>query len=171
MDEMPKAVVVALLQTGRGRHGPDHPPFSHPAQLLEDDGERPSRCGDNSRGKVQNVREERRPGEGTALIRSPLLGHEAGNGGYMPRGSLRLRPVLSYSEAGERSPACQADTPAREGARCYRTRPTNRIWRDCTNSEASRDHSHGEALPSVSISSMASTRVHSSSAVISSAAP
>ena len=37
-------------------------------------------------------------GEGTALIRSPLLGHEAGNGGYTPRGSLRLRPVLSYSE-------------------------------------------------------------------------
>src|SRR5258708_39748438 len=37
-------------------------------------------------------------GRGTALIRSPLLRHEAGNGRYTPRGSLRLRPVLSYSE-------------------------------------------------------------------------
>src|SRR5579864_1532060 len=36
-------------------------------------------------------------------VRSPLLGHEAGNGGYMPRGSLRLRPVLSYSETLSRS--------------------------------------------------------------------
>ena len=41
-DEMPKPVVVALLRAGRGRHGHDHRPFPQAAQLLEDDGERPS---------------------------------------------------------------------------------------------------------------------------------
>jgi hypothetical protein len=42
LDEMPKPVVVALLGAGRGRHGHDHRPFPHAAQLLEDDGsERP----------------------------------------------------------------------------------------------------------------------------------
>jgi hypothetical protein len=52
-----RQVVVALLQTGRGRHGPDHHrPLPHSAQLLEDDGEPPSRCGDNSFEKVQNAR-------------------------------------------------------------------------------------------------------------------
>ena len=41
LDEIPKAVVVAVLRAGRGRHGHDHRPFPHAAQLLEDDGERP----------------------------------------------------------------------------------------------------------------------------------
>jgi hypothetical protein len=36
-----KAVVVAVLQTGRGRHGHDHRPFPQPLKLLEDYGERP----------------------------------------------------------------------------------------------------------------------------------
>jgi len=39
LDEVPKPVVVALLQAGRGRHGNDHRPFPRAAQLLEDDGE------------------------------------------------------------------------------------------------------------------------------------
>ena len=33
VDEMSKPVVVALLRAGRGRHGPDHRPFAHAAQL------------------------------------------------------------------------------------------------------------------------------------------
>jgi hypothetical protein len=37
LNEIPKPVVVALLRAGRGRHGDDHRPFSHAAQLLEDD--------------------------------------------------------------------------------------------------------------------------------------
>ena len=41
LDEIPKPVVVALLRAGRGRHGNDHRPFPHAAQLLADDGERP----------------------------------------------------------------------------------------------------------------------------------
>jgi hypothetical protein len=40
--EIPKPVVVALLQASRGRHGNDHRPFPRAAQLLEDDGERES---------------------------------------------------------------------------------------------------------------------------------
>ena len=40
LDEIPKPVVVAL-RAGRGRHGNDHRPFPHAAQLLADDGERP----------------------------------------------------------------------------------------------------------------------------------
>jgi hypothetical protein len=36
LDEIPKPVVVALLQAPRGRHGDDHPPFAYAAQLLED---------------------------------------------------------------------------------------------------------------------------------------
>ena len=31
-----------------------------------------------------------------------LLGHEAGNGGHMPRESLPLRPLFSYSEGYQR---------------------------------------------------------------------
>jgi hypothetical protein len=34
LDEIPKPVVVALLRAHR--HGDDHPPFGHAAQLLED---------------------------------------------------------------------------------------------------------------------------------------
>jgi excisionase family DNA binding protein len=56
LDEIPKAVVVALLRASRGRHRNDHRLFSHAAQLLENDGERLSRRDDDSRGKVQNVR-------------------------------------------------------------------------------------------------------------------
>ena len=41
LDKAPKAMVVAVLQAGRGRHGHDHRPFPHAAQLLEDVGERP----------------------------------------------------------------------------------------------------------------------------------
>jgi hypothetical protein len=37
---MPKPVVVPLPRAGRGRHGPDHRPFVHAAQLLKDDGAR-----------------------------------------------------------------------------------------------------------------------------------
>jgi len=37
LDEIPKPVVVALLRAGRSRHGNDHRPFPHAAQLLEDD--------------------------------------------------------------------------------------------------------------------------------------
>src|SRR5262249_37847519 len=38
LDEISKAVVVALLRAGRSRHGDDHRKFPHAAQLLEDDG-------------------------------------------------------------------------------------------------------------------------------------
>jgi hypothetical protein len=41
LDEIPKPVVIALLQASRGRHGNDHRPFPRAVQLLEDDGERP----------------------------------------------------------------------------------------------------------------------------------
>jgi hypothetical protein len=34
LDEIPKPVVVALLRASRGRHGDDHWPFAHAAQLL-----------------------------------------------------------------------------------------------------------------------------------------
>ena len=44
LDEMPKAMVVALLRAGRGRHGDDHRPFPHAAQLLEDDRASESAC-------------------------------------------------------------------------------------------------------------------------------
>ena len=37
LDEIPKPVVVALLRAGRSRHGNDHRPFPHAAQLIEDD--------------------------------------------------------------------------------------------------------------------------------------
>jgi hypothetical protein len=37
LDETSKAVVVALLRAGRGRHGSDHRPIPHVAQLFEDD--------------------------------------------------------------------------------------------------------------------------------------
>ena len=40
LDEIPKPVVVVLLQASRGRHGNDHRPFPRAAQLLENDGER-----------------------------------------------------------------------------------------------------------------------------------
>jgi hypothetical protein len=38
VDEMPKPVVVALLRTARGRHGPDHRPLPLVVQLLENVG-------------------------------------------------------------------------------------------------------------------------------------
>ena len=38
LDEIPKPVVVALLRAPRGRHGDDHRPFGHVAQLLEGHG-------------------------------------------------------------------------------------------------------------------------------------
>ena len=41
LDEIPKPVVVALLRAGRVRHGDDHRPFPHAAQLIENDWERP----------------------------------------------------------------------------------------------------------------------------------
>jgi hypothetical protein len=56
-DEIPKAVVGALLRAGRSRHRHDHGPFPHAAQLLEDGGGASERRDDNSRGRVQNVRE------------------------------------------------------------------------------------------------------------------
>ena len=56
LDESPKAVVVTLLRAGRGRHGHDHRPFSHAAQLVGADGERPSHGDSNSLGKVPKVR-------------------------------------------------------------------------------------------------------------------
>jgi hypothetical protein len=37
LDKISKAVVVAL-RAGRSRHGNDHRPFPHAAQLLDDDG-------------------------------------------------------------------------------------------------------------------------------------
>ena len=60
-DEVPQPMVIAPLRAGRGRHGDDHRPFAHAAQLPEDDAGRPPRepdrlRDDNSRGKVQNVR-------------------------------------------------------------------------------------------------------------------
>jgi hypothetical protein len=39
VDQMPKPVVVALLQASRGRHEGDHRRFPHAAQLLKDDGD------------------------------------------------------------------------------------------------------------------------------------
>jgi hypothetical protein len=42
LDEIPKPVVVALLRARRGRHGDDHRPFPHAAQLLQEDGGVPS---------------------------------------------------------------------------------------------------------------------------------
>jgi hypothetical protein len=41
LGEIPKPVIVALLRASRGRHGDDHRPFPHAAQLLQDDGRRP----------------------------------------------------------------------------------------------------------------------------------
>ncbi len=41
LDEIPRPVVVALLRAPRGRHGDDHRPFAHAAQLLEDIAGRP----------------------------------------------------------------------------------------------------------------------------------
>jgi hypothetical protein len=38
LDQISKAVVVALLRAGRSRHGDDRRPFPHAAQLIEDDG-------------------------------------------------------------------------------------------------------------------------------------
>jgi len=38
MDEISKAVVVALLRADRSRHGTDHRRFPDAAQLLDDDG-------------------------------------------------------------------------------------------------------------------------------------
>ena len=55
LDETPKPVIVALLRAGRGRHGHDHRPFPHGAQLLETTGG-VHRRDDNSRGRVQDVR-------------------------------------------------------------------------------------------------------------------
>jgi hypothetical protein len=36
VDEIPKSMVVALLQAPRGRHGDDHPAFAYAAQLFKD---------------------------------------------------------------------------------------------------------------------------------------
>ena len=44
-----------MLQAGRGRHGHDHRPFPHAAQLPEDDGS-VRRRDENPRRKVQSVR-------------------------------------------------------------------------------------------------------------------
>ena len=78
LDEIPKAVVVTVLRAGRGRHGHDHRPFPHAAQLLEDDGERPPPCvrrrDDNSRGKVQNVLRDSSVGSPASLQLPPLKG-------------------------------------------------------------------------------------------------
>ena len=70
LDEIPKPVVVALLRAGRGRHGTDHRPFPHAAQLLEDECGSVRRRDDNSRGKVQNVR-----GDSSARCHASLDGH------------------------------------------------------------------------------------------------
>ena len=61
LDEIPKPVVVALLGVGRGRHGHDHRPFAHAAQLIGTSRavrrrDVVRRSDDNSRRKVQNVR-------------------------------------------------------------------------------------------------------------------
>lgn len=40
LDETPKPVVVAALRADRSRHGNDHRPLTHAAQLREDDQER-----------------------------------------------------------------------------------------------------------------------------------
>jgi hypothetical protein len=55
--QIPKAVVVALLRAGRGRHGHDLPSFHHarPPNSSET-GESPSLRDDISRAKMQNVR-------------------------------------------------------------------------------------------------------------------
>jgi hypothetical protein len=44
LDEIPKLVVVTLLRAPRGRHGDDHRPFAHAAQLLEDIAGGPPAC-------------------------------------------------------------------------------------------------------------------------------
>ncbi len=43
LDEIPKPVIVPL-RAGRGRHGHDHRPFAHAAQLIEDIAGRPPTC-------------------------------------------------------------------------------------------------------------------------------
>jgi hypothetical protein len=56
LDVMPKAMVVALLRTACGRHGPDHRPFPHAAQPPQGRWGGVARRDDNSRPKVRNVR-------------------------------------------------------------------------------------------------------------------
>src|SRR5439155_12701586 len=58
VDEISKAVVVALLRAGRSRHGNDHRRFLTPLNSLRTMRARPSRRNDNSRGRVQNVRRD-----------------------------------------------------------------------------------------------------------------
>jgi hypothetical protein len=42
VDEIPEAMVIALLRAGRGRHAADHRPFAYAAQLLKNNARRPS---------------------------------------------------------------------------------------------------------------------------------
>src|SRR5262249_27817082 len=60
LDEIPEAMVKALLRAGRGPHADDHRPFTRPVQLPRTwhGARRLRRPGsdDNSRRKVQNVR-------------------------------------------------------------------------------------------------------------------
>jgi hypothetical protein len=59
LHEIPEAVVVTLLRAPPARHGPDHRPFPHAAQLLTEDAGGSAdvrRRDDNSRQEVQNVR-------------------------------------------------------------------------------------------------------------------
>jgi hypothetical protein len=65
VDEMPKAVVVALLRAGGGRHGHDHRRFPLAAQLLEDDGVASAGVTTTRAGKC-------RMSVGTALLRIAL---------------------------------------------------------------------------------------------------
>jgi hypothetical protein len=71
LDEIPKSVVVALLRTGRGRHGPDHRPFAHAAQLARGRWGSVRRRDDNSRGQVQNVRGDSSSGIRAATLHAP----------------------------------------------------------------------------------------------------
>jgi hypothetical protein len=63
LDEISKAVVIALLRARRSRHADDHRPFPHAAQLLEDD--------TSVRADVTTTRAaKRRMSMGTALLTS-----------------------------------------------------------------------------------------------------
>src|SRR5262245_49777536 len=54
--DLAKAMVVALLRAGRGRHGHDHRPFPCAAQLLEDNGRASEPAWRQLTRKVWNVR-------------------------------------------------------------------------------------------------------------------
>ena len=96
LDEVPKPVVVAALQAGRGRHGHDHRPFPQPRNSSMTTGSVRHRD-DNSRAKVQIVRGNNSAGPHKAVDGIEQVAHP-----FRREKRCRSRRYPPYVPAGAR---------------------------------------------------------------------